>query len=186
MEKWEKIVVAVWAAAIAATLAWGGVRLFSEPEPPPDHLVRFTIIEQVSPTYLAYTQCTQIADSMATVSWVRTEVLDPDSVSDLLHSWDEEATYVDQNAIVAHEHAHKEQMRRFPDCAAASLWYRHNRIVAEAEAYCEAARVYHREHPKEATVSGVVFQYAKWLENYDRRLNHADAIVAIKEFCREA
>lgn len=164
----KKVWFLLAALALAALLAW----ISPQPMPPKptvahDVLVRFTIVEQMPPTYLAYTQCTQMADSMATISWVRTEVLDTDQ----------------ENAIVAHEHLHQEQMQRLPSCAAAYAWYRENKITAEAEAYCESARVYHREHPDKVTLDGAVYYYARWLKNYDPVLTLGGALAAIKEFC---
>lgn len=141
-------------------------------------------VYQMSPSYLAYTECHQIGNYMSTVSWLRTEVLEPDSLRALLKLWGKDTVHVDQeNPIVAHEHKHKEQMRRFPNCRAAYEGYRDNRIELEAEAYCSAAQVYHREHPKETTLDGAIYQYAQWLKNYDPHLTLGEAVIAIKEYC---
>lgn len=162
MKVWLFIVV----LAFAAVFAWMQALSLPKPDDSPD-LVRFTIVEQMPPTYLAYTQCTQMADSMATISWVRTEVLDTDQ----------------ENAIVAHEHVHQVQMQRHPNCGIAYSWYRANRVVAEAEAYCESARVFQNEHLEDVTLDGAIYHYARWLQHYEDGLTLGGAIAAIKEFC---
>lgn len=164
----KKVWFLLVALALAALLAWVSPK--SAPPKPTvvdDGLVRFTIVEQMPPTYLAYTQCAQMGDSLVTISWVRTEVLGTEQ----------------EAPIVAHELVHQDQMRRFNHCGAAYRWYRENRVEAEAEAYCKSARVYHDENSDDVTLDGAIYMYAKWLANYDRQLNHAGAIAAIKEFC---
>lgn len=167
MNTLKKIMI-IFAAAVLAMLLAGLSSGLAETSPSSGSL-GFTIAQQMSPTYLAYTQCTQMGDSLVTISWVRTEVLDSDQ----------------ENAIVAHEHMHQEQMQRFSNCGSAYKWYRDNRIEAEAEAYCRSARVFQRDNPMTVTLDGAIYFYANWLKNYDPEVNHADAILAIKEFCND-
>lgn len=127
-------------------------------------------------SFLGYTQCTEVIDPVTRrhriepVSWLNERIYDDRAEADV---------------TIAHERVHQAQMKRFNRCRDAYEWYGANTIAAEAEAFCESARVFAKAKPKETTLAGAVYKYAHWLKQYQLGTNHADAIAAIQEFCGE-